>query len=421
MRFLTCCLMSSAALLPAAAQAVKLKPIVDTRLRYENVDQAGLAKDANALTARARLGVEATEGPLSFLVEAEGTLALNESYFSGLNRKATYPIVADPENIELNRIQVQYKGLPGTVVTAGRQRINLDDQRFVGSVGWRQNEQTFDAVRVEWSAVKNLKIDLTYSWSDRTIWGVDGGRRGFITRPQAIGGDNVFANASYKTPVGTLSGFFYRVDEDETPPALRRNSSNSFGARFSGTRPLSKAIKWSYTLSYAHQQDIGTNPIDYSVDYFLAEGSLDVAAFKFGAGVEQLGADRSVSVKATGLPFAGGFAFQTPFATLHKFQGWADKFLTTPAQGITDYYASAGYGWKKVGPFDAITATAVYHRFSSDVASIHYGDEVDLQLVAKVKKYTFTAKYADYERQGIASFAGDADTKKLWLSIEWAL
>src|SRR6185436_13070135 len=151
MRFLTCCLMSSAALLPAAAQAVKLKPIVDTRLRYENVDQAGLAKDANALTARARLGVEATEGPLSFLVEAEGTLALNESYFSGLNRKATYPIVADPENIELNRIQVQYKGLPGTVVTAGRQRINLDDQRFVGSVGWRQNEQTFDAVRVEWS------------------------------------------------------------------------------------------------------------------------------------------------------------------------------------------------------------------------------------------------------------------------------
>ena len=420
MRFLTCCLISSAALLPATAQAVKLKPIIDTRLRYENVDQTGIAKQADALTARARLGIEATEGSFSFLVEAEGTMALSERYFSGVNRKLLFPIVADPENVELNRIQIQYKGLPGTVITAGRQRINLDDQRFVGSVGWRQNEQTFDAVRVEWAAIKNLKLDLTYSWSDRTIWGVDGGKRGFTSRPQAMGGDDVFANASYKTPYGSLSGFFYRIEEDKPVVALLRNSSSSFGARFSGSRPLNKTIKWTYTLSYAHQQDIGANPLDYSADYFLAEGSLDIAALKLGAGVEQLGADRTVSVKATGLPFAGGFAFQTPFATLHKFQGWADKFLTTPAQGITDYYGSAGYGWKKVGPFDLITATAVYHRFHSDVASIHYGNEIDLQLQAKMKKYTFTAKYADYQRKGIASFAGDADTKKFWLSAEWA-
>ena len=420
MRFLTCCLMSTAALLPAAAQAVKIKPIIDTRLRYESVDQTGIAKNADAIIARARLGVEATQGSFSFLVEAEATMALQEDYFSGVNRKTTYPTVADPENVEINRIQLQYKGIPGTVVTAGRQRINLDDQRFVGSVGWRANEQTFDAVRVEYAGVKNLKIDLTYSWSDRTIWGVDGGKRGFVNRPQAMNGDNIFANASYKTPLGTLTGFFYRVDIDETPVALQRMSSNTFGARFSGSRPLSKAIKWTYTLSYARQQDNGTNPLDYKADYFLAEGGLDIAAFKLGAGVEQLGGDASVTTKATGAGFAGGFAFQTPFATLHKFQGWADKFLTTPAAGITDYYASAGYGLKKVGPFDTIAATAVWHRYTSDVGSIVYGDEVNLQLVAKMKKYTFTAKYADYQRKGIASFAGDADTKKFWLQAEWA-
>ena len=429
MRFLTCCLMSSAVLLPGAAQALKLKPIIDTRLRYENVDQAGIANQADAITARARLGVEATEGDFSFLVESEATMALSGKYASGVNRKTLlpaatgYPIVADPENIELNRIQLQYRGLPGTVITGGRQRINLDDQRFVGAAGWRQNEQTFDAVRLEWTKVKNLKVDLVYSWSDRTIYGIDGGRRGPLTaaRPQAIGGDNVFANVSYKTAYGTWTGFYYRVDEDKPVAALLRNSSATFGARFSGSRPLGKTIKWTYTLSYAHQQDIGTSPIDYSADYFLAEGSLDIAALKLGAGVEQLGADRTVATKATGLSFPGGFAFQTPFATLHKFQGWADKFLTTPAQGITDYYGSAGYGWKKVGPFDLISATAAYHRFNSDVASIHYGDEIDVQLQAKVKKYTFTAKYADYQRKGVASFTGDADTKKFWLSVEWAL
>ncbi|KKC24130.1 alginate export family protein [Sphingomonas sp. SRS2] len=419
MRFLTYCLMSSAALIPATAHAVKLKPLIDTRLRYETVDQTGIANKADALTARARLGVEASEGPLSFLVEAEATMALDESYFSGVNRKPAYPIVADPENVELNRIQVQYKGIAGTVVTAGRQRINLDDQRFVGSVGWRQNEQTFDAVRIEYAGIKNLKVDLTYSWSDRTIWGVDGGKRGFVTRPQAMNGDNIFANAGYKTPLGTLSAFFYRVDVDETPAALQRMSSNSFGARFTGSRPLGKAIKWSYTLSFARQQDNGTNPLDYRADYFLAEGGLDIAAFKLGAGVEQLGGDATVTTKATATAFAGGFAFQTPFATLHKFQGWADKFLTTPAAGITDYYTSAGYGWKKVGPFDTIAATAAWHRYTSDVGSIVYGDEINVQLQAKLKKYTLTAKYADYQRKGIASFAGDADTKKFWLSVDW--
>ena len=222
-------------------------------------------------------------------------------------------------------------------------------------------------------------------------------------------------------PIGLLSAFYYRVDEDSPVAALRRNSSDSYGLRLAGSRPLSKALKWSYTLSYARQVDNNTNPIDYSADYLLAEGALDISALRLGAGVEILGGDKTVRVKATGLPFAGGFAFQTPFATLHKFQGWADKFLTTPAQGITDYYASAGYGWKKVGLFDLVTATAVYHRFDSDVGKIRYGDEVDVQVMAKVKRYTFIAKYADYRRVGIASFAGDADTRKFWLSVEWAL
>lgn len=421
MRFLTCCLLSSAIVIPAAAEAVTLKPIIDARLRYETVDQTGIARDANAVTARGRLGLEASSGPFVFLVESEATLAIDNNYFSGVSRNsATYPIVADPQNIELNRIQLQYKGLPKTVVTVGRQRINLDDQRFVGAVGWRDNEQTFDAVRAEWTGIPNLKVDLTYSWSDRTIWGIDGGRNGFTQRPQAIDGDNVFANASYKSKYGTLTGFYYRVDQDEPVVALLRNSSQTIGGRFAGSVPITKKVKFSYVASFARQSSIDTNPLRYSANYILADYTLDVAALKIGAGIESLGHDSTVTTKATGLPFVGGFAVQTPLATLHKFQGWADKFLTTPAAGLNDYYGSLGYGWKKVGPFDMISTTAVYHQFHSIATKIRYGDEVDLQLLAKVKKYTFTAKYADYKRHGAADFAGDATTKKFWLSAEWS-
>lgn len=419
MRFLTCLLLSSALAAPAVAAPIKFKPLVDARLRYENVDQTGIAKKADAVTARVRLGGELSSGPFSFLAESEATLALEENYNSGVNGKGTFPIVADPENVELNRLQVQFKGLPKTVVTLGRQRINLDDQRFVGSVGWRDNEQTFDAARIEWTGIKSLKVDLTYSWNVNTIWGIDGGKFGATNRPQTMDGNNIFGNISYATKYGTLTGFGYAINEDQSVVVLRRNSSLTLGGRFAGAKPLSKTTKITYAASYASQSDTGTNPLNYSADYYLVEAGLEVKALKVGLGMEVLGSDTSVTTKTTGAAFAGGFGFQTPFATLHKFQGWADKFLTTPPQGLADYYGSLGYGWKKVGPFDTIVASAIYHRFDTDAGSTKLGEEINLQIVGKVKKYTFTAKYADYNSQSALAPAG-TDTKKLWLSAEWA-
>lgn len=168
--------------------------------------------------------------------------ALSERYDSGLNGKTRYPLVADPENFELNRFQLQYRGIAGTTVTAGRQRINLDDQRFVGSVGWRDNEQTFDALRIESQPAKDLKAELTYAWSVLTIWGIDG-KGG---RQQAIGGDNLFANLAYTTPIGTLTGFAYLVDQDEAAVQGFRLSNQTYGIRFVGSRPLSAKVRLNW-------------------------------------------------------------------------------------------------------------------------------------------------------------------------------
>ncbi|MBB6124586.1 alginate export family protein [Sphingobium subterraneum] len=400
----------------AQAGEVKFKPLLDTRLRYETVDQQGIAKDADSVTMRVRSGAELSKGPFAFLAEAEATLAIDQHYNSGVNGKATFPIVADPQNIELNRIQLQYKTKPLTV-TVGRQRINLDDQRFVGAVGWRQNEQTFDAVRVEWSGIKNLKADVTYSWSVRSIWGIDGGKFGATNRPQAMSGDNIFATLAYTTKIGTLTGFAYLVDEDETVVALRRNSSQTYGARFAGAHAFSKTVKLSYAASYARQSDYHTNPVDYSADYYAAELGLEAKGFKLTGGYELLGADSS----APGI--AGSvFAFQTPYATLHKFNGWADKFLTTPAAGLEDKYIGIGYTVPKVGKMGPLAAVVTYHQFGSDVGNRHFGYEWDAQLSLKTsKRTTILAKFADYQRYGISDFAGDADTKKFILQLDYIL
>ena len=384
---------------PVAAADFKVTPSLDVRLRYEGVDQDGLPRNAEAVTLRARPGVQLGSGPWSLLAEAEGTLAINEDYNSGLNGRTAFPLVGDPENIEINRLQLQYRGLPKTIVTAGRQRVNLEDQRFVGAVGWRQNEQTFDAARVEWSGIKGLKADVTYSWSARTIWGVDGAG----ARQQAISGDNVFALLSYQTPVGALSGFAYLIDQDEAILSGFRLSSQTYGLRLSGSYALSPAAKLTYAASYARQSDMHRNPSDYAADYWLGEAGLELHGFKLGASYEILGADEGIALTSV----------QTPLATLHKFNGWADKFLTTPPNGLRDLYASAGYGWKKLGALDAVTLQAIYHRFDSDRLDMHYGNEVDLLASTKWKRFTFTAKYTAYDADDFAT-----DTSKFWLSVE---
>ena len=391
---------------PVHAEGLSVKPLVDARLRYEGVDQVPLVRDASAITARVRAGIEAKTGTFAFLIEAEGTLAVAEDYNSGVNGLGAFPVVADPQNIELNRAQIQFTGLPKTVVTVGRQRINLDDQRFVGSVGFRQNEQTFDAARIEYSGIKDVKADITYAWSNRTIWGIDG----FGARQQSVSGDNIFANLSYKHKLGTLTGFAYLVDQDEAAVSVFRMSSKSFGARFAGSAPLSKASKLTYAVSYAKQSDYHNNPNNYSADYWLAELGGEAKGWKLMGGYEVLGASSSA--------FGGAAltSFQTPLATLHKFNGWADKFLVTPANGLRDAYALVGYTKPKFVGFDSVGLTATYRDYRSDRLSLKYGDEWGAQLALKLKKYTFTLKYADYNAKAFAT-----DTKKFWASVDWTL
>lgn len=386
---------------PACAEDVKLTPLADLRARYEYVDQDGLADKADALTLRLRGGLAASDGGWSALVEGEGTLAVISHYYDGLDGVATRPLVADPQSIGLYRAQLQYK-TNAITLTAGRQRIALDDERFVGAVGFRDNGQTFDAVRAEWTAIPKLKIDVSYAWSVRTIWGIDGNG----ARQQAVSGNNILANVGYTTPFGTLTGFAYLVDQDEAAVQNYRLSSQTYGGRLVGARALAKGVKLSWQASYARQSAYHRNPDSYAADYYLIDGALDVQAFRFGAGYEVLGADGGTALTS----------FQTPLATGFKFQGWADKFLTTPPNGVRDLYGSLGYSLKALGPAKAVTIQASYHRFDSDRLGQHYGNEIDLLASVKLGRTALSARYADYRADSFLT-----DTRKAWLQLDWAL
>lgn len=375
---------------------LQIKPIVDARLRYESVDQGSLKADA--VTLRLRAGAEAKLGDFSLLAEGEGTVALANDYnafpfpIADEQRRPQFAVVSDPQNVELNRLQLQYKS-KDVSVTLGRQRINLDDQRWVGSVGWRQNEQSFDAIRGD-AKLGPVILDLTYAVSQRTIFGGDAGPR------TEIDGDFIFATLGSK--VGPVQGkvFTYLIDYDET--FALPNSSQTYGGFLSSEISLGKTTKLSVRASYARQSDYGGNPFDYAADYWSFEAGTNIKGFNLTGGWEQLGSDN-------------GRAVQTPLATLHKFNGWADLFLTTPPQGLEDAYLSVGRSFEGVSALPGLNANIAFHQYDSARGNIEYGTEWDASAGFKLGKVGVLFKYADYK-------AGDfgTDTRKFWLQGEWS-
>lgn len=375
---------------PAAAQSLAEafsagKPIFEVRGRYETVEQAGFFADADAITVRMRMGWEtgAWHG-LKALVELEDVRSSGD-YNDGVPPAEPYPVVADPEVTELNRAFVSWTPNSAASVTLGRQGISLDDQRFIGTSAWRQDEQTFDAVRGD---LKLGKLTVTGAWIGK-INRVFGEELDWDS-------DSWVARASY--PVSDLfapTAFVYALDFDNAPTS----SSLTTGARVTG-KTKAGPVAVSYAAAYARQSDHANNPGSFELDYAAAElaGTWGPATLK-GAW-EELEGD-------------GVRGFATPLATLHAFQGWADVFLTTPANGIEDRNLTLTL--KPKGAPLGMEFTARRHAFETERTGASLGDETDLLATAKLgKKVTALVKYADYE--GVPGFASRT---KIWVGVEF--
>lgn len=383
-----------------------IKPIVDARVRHEYVDQEPLSEESDASTLRLRLGFETGKAwNTSLLAEGEFVWPFAGDYRddNSIATNTAYPVIPDPESYELNRLQLTNTSLPGTTITVGRQRILLDDHRFVGNVGWRQNEQTFDAVRVVNKPMAPLTIDVTYLNRVNRVFGPDS--------PQGrYKGDGYLGNVSYQTPLGKLTGFGYVLDFDPIatlPAAMNpiRSSTQTIGLRFAGERPVGE-FKLAYVASYATQEDHGLNPFAFDLDYYLAELTGTVQRFSVTLGQEVLEGN-------------GAVGFATPLATLHKFNGWSDKFLVTPPNGLDDRYASVSYAHKGLGVLDTLSASVAYHTYETERAGFDLGKEINLQVQAKWQRFTGTLKYADYDAKPVMATAAYQDTVKYWVMMDY--
>ncbi|HEX5755537.1 MAG TPA: alginate export family protein [Arenimonas sp.] len=387
--------------LPALAQAQTAPAApahgftVDLRLRHEAVDDDAFARDADATTLRARLGWRSpVRSGWSVFAEIEGTGSLGDSFNSTRNGHTSYPVIADPDNVELNQLYVNYQPDANTRATFGRQRLNVDNQRFFGAVGWRQNEQTFDAIDAQ--RVFGNGLTLRYSYLDRVqrIFGNDHPNRNLARWDL----DTHLLSASIKAGPGTLTGYAHFIDNQTLPLSSHRN----LGLRYAAKGSVSDALGWLGTLEFAQQDDYADGAGNIDAEYLLAEGGLVWKGYTGKLGFERLGGD-------------GSYGFQTPFATGHAFNGWADKFLSTPVNGLDDVYVSVGGPLAKSGWAAKANWLLAFHDYSADHGSADYGQEWNAQLAFPITKgLTGVIKLADYQSRGFAR-----DTQKLWLQLEW--
>lgn len=380
---LSCLTASMLAVSPAHSDALidaitSGNALADIRLRYETADDS-VNDEADALIVRTRLGYQTgLLAGFSALVEMEDvrTVAGLDDYAP---EQPGYSVIADPESTELNRgfLQYQYQDL---TLAGGRQRIIYDNARFVGNVGWRQNEQTFDAFS---AGYKLGAFGFSYAYLDKV---------NSITDAFDANVTDHLINLSFSgLSFGKLTGYGYLLEDDDTDA-----TNDTMGVRFAGETAF-ESLKLIYALEFATQEaDSGT---EFDADYQLVELGAGLGPVTVKFGYELLGSDD------------GDYAFQTPLATKHAFNGWADKFLVTPAGGLEDLYVSVGTSIAGIG------LLAVYHQFEADEGSGDYGDELDLQAVKSFgKHYSVGLKYAAYSANDDSiGAAANRDIDKFWV------
>lgn len=362
-------------------------PSGDLRLRYENVDQDNALDNANALTLRTRLGYKTgVYHGLSGLLEFEDSrpLAGIDDYNDTQGKNPDHSVVADPETTEVDQAVLQYT-MSGLTAKLGRQVIVYDNQRFVGHVGWRQDRQTFDALRLNYSPLADLTLDYAYLIKRNRIFAQAGD----------LEAKDHLINLGYQIGAGNLVGYAYMLEVDNGTD----NGLDTFGLRYAGKAAMDD-LNILYELEYA-SQDAETGASEFDADYYKALAGVEAAGLTFKLSYEVLGSDD------------GSYGFSTPLATLHAHNGWTDQFLATPGTGLQDLKLAIS-GSAADGKW-----TLVYHEFSADDApssAEDLGSELGVAYSRGFgKHYSAGIKYASYMAGDDAT--GKVDTDKLWLTL----
>jgi len=389
---------------------------LDVRLRVEFADEDGLKtikSDSAAPTVRTRFGY--TTAPLygfQAMLQGQNTSVLGpeDNYnAAGSNGQGHKPVVSDPAVTDLDQGWLAYAYTNIFDVKAGRQRMVLDNQRFVGDVDWRQNIQTFDAATLHLQPIDHLDFLYSYLWDVHRIYG---NVSGLPPANQDYSSDSHLVNVSYSGwEYGRFVGYTYLLGL--TNGAGGNNSCATYGGYFAGAAPVNDTISLDYRAEYAWQTDYGQSALRYQAGYWNLELGANLRPFAWGAGCETLGSGENSGKSG------GRTSFRTPLATLHSFDGSAEAFLTPPSAGLRDIY-----GYAQVILPAQIPLRFIYHKFDADYGGGNYGQEFDLIATKNFgRHWQVLLAYAYYNGADAAPpslTVAHVDLQRAWAQVEFS-
>lgn len=362
--------------------------MLDLRLRWENVDQGNIDQDSTAITLRSRLGWRTAEyRGWRLTVEFENLTAADDNSYNDTINGEPRPVIADPENTEVNRLYLEYKQGDHQWLL-GRQRLRMGTTRFIGNAPWRQGEHTFDGI-VYKGSFGGTKVTAGWLANQNRLFGEQ--------HPNPLSANwrmnTIVADAAIPLGnAGNLYAFTHFIDVDELPDLGHRN----LGLRWNGKAALSDETKLIYELTYAQQDDYADGSDAFDNGYQKVVIGPEWSIFSITANYEVLEGN-------------GQQGFITPLASRHGPNGWADRFLNTPVVGLEDTFiqiTARPKGWLIV---------AQYHEFEGESADVDFGSELDLRFSYTVnKQWNVNAKMADFQGEAID------DATKLWLWTGYA-
>jgi hypothetical protein len=379
---------------------IKLKG--EIRPRYEMADVKDNGVDAGqAFTARTHLAVTAG------LLEVEGLSATvgiqtvnNFGYTNYAPEDGAYDKILDPQVAMLSEASVDYEA-GKTALHAGRSQLNLDNQRFIGTVGWRQVERSYDTVSATNTDIENLELMAAYLYGYAGVGGVT------TTETSSI-----LLHAKYKVMDElTVTAYDYMLASNHDTIGLALTGKIDAGA------------KLSYRAEYAMQSDP-------SMEYRTTNVKADATYYNLdlGANISGVLAGVNYEVLSGSTGSDGKTNFKPNLGTNHKFNGWADIFYvgnTGPTGGLKDMNVRLGYTAKGLGKL-----LAVYHDFKADVSMAaatgttdNLGSEIDVVYVNKipgVNGLTGLVKYASYSKGDATGFANVTKDKQVaWVQLDY--
>ncbi|MEM1002656.1 MAG: alginate export family protein [Bacteroidota bacterium] len=337
--------------------------VFNGKLRFWHAnDEAARASQAYTFGTNFGYKTKSYKGFQVYL-EGESVVALTpDRYFDGINGLTDRTNVTDPETLELNQAHIEYNSTlnDATILQfkVGRQAAIVEDERFIGRVSARQDDQTFDALygKIQ-NDQKGLAFEYAYMYQVNRLIAEVGDWRS---------DSHVLMLKYYKNEMARVGLFTHLLDFQDDAP---NSSSKTFGILVDrGNLPKDKTA-FTYKTAFAYQSDYGDNPIAYDAFLFNAEVGVSLP----NTGIFNVGYELATSDD-------GNASYQFPLSTGQRLHRISDVFIDPPADGLHNPYFTA----ESNNLFWGIGGWLGYHSYFSEEEGDFLGQEIDVVLYKQI-------------------------------------